>query len=71
MADEWDDPRFDRDWGTRQEVFAAFRAGWDIDLGPPPNKHALPPEDDPQLQHNGVPAPTDEERAQWANGGGQ
>lgn len=60
--------RFERDWGTPEEVEAAWRAGWDIDKGPPPfhGLHALPPEstvegENPsgeKFLHNGI-EPTD------------
>lgn len=58
--------RFDKPWGTREEVEAAWRAGWDIDSGPPPNRHTLPPENSTEatsltgdtFHHNGI-EPTD------------
>lgn len=54
--------RFDKPWGTREEVEAAWRAGWDIESGPPPNPHTLPPENSTEatnlrgeaFKHNGV-----------------
>ena len=61
MSDQAGDQRFIRDWGTPEEVEAAWRAGWDIDAGPPPDRHTLPPADDPELGNNGIP-PTDAER---------
>jgi hypothetical protein len=48
--------RFDKPWGSRAEVEAAWRAGWDIESGPPPFTHALPPPVDDDLGHNGVAA---------------
>lgn len=65
MANE---DRFVRDWGTPEQVEAAWRAGWDIDQGPPPagpDAHALPPEHTVvgqgphgEFRHNGI-EPTD------------
>jgi hypothetical protein len=40
---------------------AARLAGWDPADGPAPFEHTLPPEDDPDLGHNGIP-PTDAEQ---------
>lgn len=40
-------------YGARR---AALLAGWD-GIGPVPQGHSLPPEIDPALGHNGVPAP--------------
>lgn len=55
------DDRFNKPWGTPEEVEAAYRAGWPIDQGPPPFKHTLPPEHTVEAEgphgkfkHNGV-----------------
>lgn len=42
---------------TDAEMEAARLAGWNPEDGPPPNEHTLPPVTDPELGHNGVPAP--------------
>lgn len=66
----WDNPRFDKVWGTRAQVYAAWKAGWDITQGPPPegaDAHGLPPEHTVtatgphgEFKHNGI-EPTDAE----------
>lgn len=42
---------------SEEETEAARLAGWNPDDGPAPNEHSLPPEEDPDLGNNGVPAP--------------
>jgi hypothetical protein len=45
---------------TPQQIENARRAGWNPDDGEPPygwDAHGTPPEVDPDLGHNGVPAP--------------
>lgn len=40
---------------SEEEMEAARRAGWNPADGDPPFKHAMPPADDPELGHNGIP----------------
>lgn len=49
---------------TPEQIEAARLAGWDPEDGEPPDgwaAHVLPPEVDPDLNHNGI-APTDAEQ---------
>lgn len=40
-----------------EDMEAARLAGWNPADGDPPHAHAMPPAIDPELGHNGVPAP--------------